>query len=139
MRSQYTSIHIEIVLNVCTFILQYFFSGWGNKCRLKKICTTFDSGIHPLFDFYIDILSAGTNEFFLPNRLKKIQSSLPALILISKAKLFDGLISFRYFCRGSHEEHSWEVWLQLANWYRSRCRQKKIVDDARRRQKTDID
>ena len=38
---------------------------------------------HPLsFDFYMVILSPGTNENFPPHRLKKIESSWPALRLI---------------------------------------------------------
>ena len=37
---------------------------------------------HPIsFDFYMVILSPGTNENFLPHRLKKIESSWPALRL----------------------------------------------------------
>ena len=47
MNSQYTLIHIEIVLNVHTSILQYIFSGWGNKMLSEKIRITSVSGIHP--------------------------------------------------------------------------------------------
>ena len=36
MNSQYTLIHIEIVLNVHTSTLQYVFSGWGNKMSSEK-------------------------------------------------------------------------------------------------------
>ena len=35
------------------------------------------------FDFYMVILSPGTNENFLPHRLKKIESGWPALRLIA--------------------------------------------------------
>ena len=71
MRSQYQLIHIEIVLNVHTFILQFSLSGWGNKMppeeNLHHFCFW-----HPLsFDFNIGILLTGTNEFFLQDRLKK--------------------------------------------------------------------
>ena len=71
MRSQYTPIHIEIVLNVHTFILQYIFSGWGNKMSPENIRHHFCIWHPPSFDFYIAMLSHGTNEIFLPDRLKK--------------------------------------------------------------------
>ena len=73
MRSQYTLIHIEIVLNVHTLILQHIFSGWGNKMSPEKNLHHFCFWHPPSFDFHIVILSSGTNEIFLPDRLKKNQ------------------------------------------------------------------
>ena len=81
MRSQYTFIHIKIVLNVLTFILQYIFSGWGNEMSPEKNLHHFCFWNLPSFDFYIIILSPGKNEIFLQRRIKKFQSSLPALRL----------------------------------------------------------
>ena len=72
MNSQYTLIHIEIVLNVHTSILQYIFSVWGNKMSSEKNSHHFCFWHPPSFDFYIVvILSPGVNDFFLPDRLKK--------------------------------------------------------------------
>ena len=71
--------HIEIVLNVYTFILQYIFSGWGNEMSPDKNLHHFCFSHQPSFDLYIVILSPGTNEIFLPDRLKKnpIQLAIP--------------------------------------------------------------
>ena len=75
MRSQYTLLHIETVLNVHTFILQYIFSGCmglSSEKNLHHVCFWHP----PSFDICIVILLPDTNEFFLPDRLqKKIQSS----------------------------------------------------------------
>ena len=37
---------------------------------------------------------------------------------------------FLLFCRGCPKYHSCEAWLKLAQWYRSSCHLKQIVDDA---------
>ena len=81
MKSQYTFIHIEIVLNVHTFIIQYIFSGWGNEMSPEKNLHHFCFWHPPSFDFFIVILPSVTNEFFLSDIEKKIHSSLPALRL----------------------------------------------------------
>ena len=65
MISQYTLIHIEIVLNDHTFMPQYFFSGWDIKMSPEKICTPFISCIHPHLTFIWVIIKKWRN----PERL----------------------------------------------------------------------
>ena len=76
MSSQYTLIHIEIMLDVHAFILQYIFGGWGNEMSPEKNLHHFCLWHLPLFDFYIVILSPGTNEIGLPDRLIEKKSNL---------------------------------------------------------------
>ena len=71
MRRQFTLIHIEIVLNVHTFILQCIFSGWGNEMSPEKNLHHFCIWHPPSFDFYIVILSPGINEFFSTRPIEK--------------------------------------------------------------------
>ena len=71
MSSQYTLIHVEIMLSVQALILQYIFSGWGNEMSPEKNLQHFCIWHSPLFDFYIVILSPGANEIFLPDRLNE--------------------------------------------------------------------
>ena len=61
MLSQYTLKHIDTVLNVHTSILQYIFSGCGNKMSPEKIHFCFWHP--PSFDFYIVMISPRTNNF----------------------------------------------------------------------------
>ena len=77
MRSQYTLLHIETVLNVYTFIYNTFsVVSWGNKLSSEKILHHVCFWHQPSFDICIVILLPDTNEFFSPRPLaKKIQSS----------------------------------------------------------------
>ena len=59
------------MLNVHTFILQYIFSGCGNEMSPEKNLHHFCFWHPSSFDFYVVILSPGTNKIFLPDRLKK--------------------------------------------------------------------
>ena len=71
VNNQYTHIHIEILLIVHLFEHYNMFSVGGvTKCRLIKsqqLLFRYPSS----FDFFILILSFGTNEILLPDGLKK--------------------------------------------------------------------
>ena len=75
------------MLNIHTFVLQHIFSGWGNELSPEKNLHHFCFWHPPSFDFYIVILSPGTNEFFLPDRLKNpIQLASPRTICQTNIK-----------------------------------------------------